>query len=179
MSGICNHIILTMILLQLVLFQFIVALTYHAAALSVHAQYSQSDSRSLLHQNSTECPSVWYKFSQTTQDCQCIPLPALTCDSEYAHTDLHHLLTYDANNKVISEVRMRYKYLQGYNLTKNGNKIILLPNDISELNQYMCGPLNWKHYMCSKCKSGYGPAVISESALCANMCYLCNDSWHD
>ena len=118
MSSIYNHNILTMILLQLVLFQFIVALTYHAAALSVHAQHSQSDSRSLLHRNSTECPSVWYKFYQTTQDCQCIPLPGLTCDGEYAYINPKHTLTYYAKKKKkISEFIMGYKYLEGYNLT--------------------------------------------------------------
>ena len=76
------------------------------------------------------------KFNQTTQDCQCIPLPGLTCGSEYAHTNPHHTLTYNAKKKIISEVTMGYKYLEGYNLTKNGSHNILLPNDISELNQY-------------------------------------------
>ena len=178
MSGIYNHIF-TMILLQLVLFQFIVALMYHAAALSVHAQYSQPDSRSLSHRNNTECPSVWYKFNQTTQDCQCIPLPGLHCDSEYASINPRHTLTYNDKKKIISEVTMGYKYLEGYNLTKEGYHNILLPNDISELNQYMCGPLNRRHYMCSECKNGYGLAIISEPALCANICYLCKDSWYD
>ena len=89
-----------MILVQLVLLKFIVACHDHAAALPVHAQYSQTDGRNLLHQNSsTECPSVWYKFSQTTQDCQCIPLPGLTCDSEHAYTNPQYILMYDANKK--------------------------------------------------------------------------------
>ena len=82
---------------------------------------------------------------------------------------------YDANKKVIAEVVMGYKYLEGYNLTQNGyDKNILLPiNDISELNQYMCGSLNRKHYTCSECKSGYGPAIISELALRANVSIMC------
>ena len=73
---------------------------------------------------------------------------------------------------------MRYKYLlNGYNLTKDGHHV-LLPNNLSELNEYMCGPLNRKDYICSECKSGYGPAIISESASCSswNMCFLCKDT---
>ena len=48
---------------------------------------------------------------------------------------------------------------------------------IIELNPYMCGPLNREDYLCNKCIRGYGPPVISESASCVDMCYLCNDSW--
>ena len=172
-----------MIHLQLVLFQFIVTLVYHAAALSVHAQYSQSDSRSLSHRNNTECPSVWYRFNRTTQDCQCIPLSALTCDGKHAYVETRCILTYDSANKRIicqSGENMRYKYLKGYNVTKDGYHM-LLPDNISELNQCMCGPLNRKNYMCSECKSGYGPAIISEPASCSNniLCYKCKDTWYN
>ena len=75
---------------------------------------------------------------------------------------------------------MRHKYLEGYNLTvtKDGSYGILLPNNISDLNKYMCGPLNRKDYLCSDCKSGYGPAIFSESASCANECYSCKDTWY-
>ena len=62
-------------------------------------------------------------------------------------------------------------------VTKDGSTGILLPNNISELNAYMCGPLNREDYLCNKCKSGYGPPVIFESASYANVCYLCKDSW--
>ena len=171
---------MTMILLQALLLQFIAAYHDHTAALSaVHAQLK---SRSLSHRifNNTECPSVWYKFNQTTQDCQCIPLKALTCDGEHAYTDTNYILTYDSVNKRVlssqsGENNMRY--IKGYNLTKDGNHI-LLPDDVSELNHYMCGPLNRKHQICSECKSGYGPAVISERASCSNQCYICKDIWY-
>ena len=54
---------------------------------------------------------------------------------------------------------------------------ILLPHYISELNSYMCGPLNREDYLCNKCKSGYGPPVISESASCVDMCCMCKVTW--
>ena len=93
------------------------------------------------------------------------------------------LVTYSpmTTRRIISSIKMRHKYLEGYNLTvtKDGSYGILLPNNISELNPYMCGPLNRKDYLCSSCKNGYGPPVMSGSASCANMCYLCKDTWKD
>ena len=42
---------------------------------------------------------------------------------------------------------------------------MLLPNNISELSQYMCDPLNRKDYMYCvvQCKNGYGLAVTNTS----------------
>ena len=164
-------------LLQLVLLQFLAA---HHVVLSMLTQFS--DSQNLSHrQNSTECPSVWFDYSWVTHNCQCIGALFLKCEEETAYADIRHILTYDSNKGVISAVKMRHKYLEGYNLTvtKDGSYGILLPNNISELNQYMCDPLNRKNYLCSDCKSGYGPAIISESASCVNECYSCKDTWYN
>ena len=147
------------------------SVAYHAVALPIYTQFSQRDSRALLNQNSTECPAVWFKV---THDCKCIDHLFLNCEGESVYADTNHILTYDSNREIISAVKIRHKYLEGYNLTKNG---ILLPNNISELNAYMCGPLNREDYLCNKCKHGYGPPVISESASCIDMCYLCKGTW--
>ena len=163
----------------------IIILSHHAVALSTHAQFSQRDSQALLNQNSSrsdhECPSVWSEYNQVTHDCQCIQhIGLLDCKGESVYADTRHILTYDPTKGIISAVRVRYiKYLEGYNLTmiKDGTIGILLPNNISELNPYMCGPLNREDYLCNKCKSGYGPPVIPESAPYANVCYLCKDTW--
>ena len=126
-----------------------------------------------------ECPSVWYKYNSTTQDCQCIPLTStLICDGENTYTNIHHIVTYNANERVITEVKMRHSYLRGYNTTYEGS-YILLPNSVTELNHYMCDPLNRRDYMCRKCKNGYGPAVSFQSVLCASRCYLCKSTWRD
>ena len=90
---------------------------------------------------SIECPSVWYKYNSTTQGYQCIPLSSsLICDGERAYANIHHIVTYNADEGVITEVKMRYSYLRGYNTTYEGS-YILLPNNVSELNRYMCDPL--------------------------------------
>jgi hypothetical protein len=112
--------------------------------------------------------SVWFEYNQATHDCQCIEQIFLNCEGENA--DTRHILTYDSTRGIISALKtlVRHKYLEGYNLTvtKDGSTGILLPNNISELNPYTCGPLNREDYLCNKCKNGYGPPVISESASC-------------
>ena len=163
---------------------FMILLANHAVALSMHTQFSQADidSQALLHhQNSTVCPSLWLEYNPVTHDCQCIGQLNLKCEDEQVYADTRHVLTYDSTRRIISAVKMRHKYLGGYNLTvtKDGSYGIPLSNNISELNLYMCEPLNREDYLCNRCKNGYGPPVTSESdsASCANVCYLCKDTW--
>ena len=135
--------------LQLVLLPSMIALaSLYDVDFSGYTQFSQLDSQTsnLSNYNSTECLSVWFA---ATHNCQCIEALYLNCEGEIAYADTHHILTYDSNRGIISAVKMRHKYLKGYNLTvtKDGSHSILLPNNISELNPYMCGPLNRKDYL--------------------------------
>ncbi len=81
--------------MKLVFLQCIVVTAYHAVALPIHAKVSQLNSKILLHQKSTECPSAWQKF---------IPLGVLICDGKHAYGNTHYLLTYsNANKRIITE----------------------------------------------------------------------------
>ena len=51
---------------------------------------------------------------------------------------------------------------------------IRLPNNISELNDYMCGPMNRKGLLCKDCIDGFGPSVTSLGYKCSN----CTDAWY-
>ena len=170
------------LLLQLVLLQYIIVLEYHAVVLSMPAQSYQGHGQILSHEKSTMCPSVWFKYNQATQGCQCIGPMLLICEGEIVYGDTNYIYTYDSNKRIISAFKMRHKYLEGYNLTLTSDESygILLPTNISELNLYMCDPLNRKNYLCGDCKSGYGPAINSESASCVNMCYYCDseNTWY-
>ena len=93
-------------------------LAHHSVALSVHTQFSQADSQALPHhENNTECPSVWYEYNEVTHDCQCIGLLFLKCEGENTYADTRHIFTYNSTRRIISAVKMRHKYLKGYNLT--------------------------------------------------------------
>ena len=53
---------------------------------------------------------------------------------------------------------------------------VLLPNDTSELNEFMCGKMNRVGRMCHKCKPGYGPAVLSYEGKCIK-CFKTSYGW--
>ena len=118
---------------------------------------------------------MWLNYSSAANDCRCFPFWPLRCDGKFVSVDSGQILTYDSRKELISSIMIRYEYLGGYNKTKTGH--ILLPDDISELNQYMCAPLNRKGYLCGECRSGYGPAAFLAS--CTNVCHFCRDTWHD
>lgn len=143
-------------------------------ALSSQLQHFQSASAIYNtvtpHQNYTKC-GMWYNYSSDTHACECLSLWILNCDGMNAFINRGQMLTYDLYNQVVTAT---LRYLDGYNMTIEGH--ILLPNDISELNQYICGPLNRKAHLCSECKNGYGPAMVL--TMCTNVCYACSDNLH-
>ena len=59
-----------------------------------------------------------------------------------------------------------------YNVTSTAE--ILLPRNLSQLNDYMCGPLNRKGLVCSECADGFGPSVTSFGYRCVK----CTDAWY-
>ena len=127
--------------------------------------------------NYTKCP-MWINYSSATNDCQCFQFQPLKCDDKHASIDPDHniIVTYNPNKELISSIKIWYYYLGGYNITAETG-YVLLPDEISELNSYMCGPLNRKGYLCGECKSGYGPGPFV--TLCTNVCHFCQDTWHE
>ena len=79
--------------------------------------------------------------------------------------------TYNAtNNSYI--IKCPYFELKGHNVAEPG--FIKLPDNISELNDYMCGPMNRKGLLCKDCIDGFGPSVTSLRYKCSN----CTDAWY-
>ena len=84
---------------------------------------------------------------------------------------LGHCLTFEEDKGVYS-VRCPYFQLNGHNMTKLD--FIRLPSNISELNDYMCKPLNRKGFLCKDCIDGFGPSVTSVGYMCSN----CTNVWY-
>ena len=167
----------TCILLQLQLIYCVIAqrITAHASVTLVQRLQRGSAIHSIPHQNYSKCP-MWYNYSSATNACECFPLWIMKCDGLNVFIHPGHMLTYDSQKNLISASSTHYRHLDGYNVTNSMAGHILLPSDISELNQYMCGPLNRKDHLCSECKSGYGPAIVFTP--CTNVCYICQDNWY-
>ena len=124
------------------------------------------------------CPT-WFFFNFTTCKCQCLPYNQLiTCDGESAYIKIGWIATYNYDEKrpLISTGHWQhYPYLTGhvYNLTKPG--YILLPSNITALNDYMCAPLHRSGFLCGNCKDSFGPSMsVMEHT---KQCYKCTNTW--
>ena len=75
--------------------------------------------------------------------------------------------TYSNQTKQLSIIVCPYFQPNGYNYTSNGK--ISLPRTLSQLNDYMCGPMNRKGIVCSECADGFGPF----------RCIKCTNGWYE
>ena len=62
----------------------------------------------------------------------------------------------------------RCPYIAHYNTTSSDSDLyIQLPDNVSLLNQFMCGPLNREGTLCGTCRDGYGIALYSYTLECS------------
>ena len=118
-------------------------------------------------QTKFECPP-WYSYTPSTNSCQCLLfVEALLCDGIKAYIEVKSILTVQQNQNIISKSpSTSFNLYQGINVTKPGYR-----KNITELNHFMCGPLNRKGYLCSDCIDGFG---LSMSLIeHTNHCYEC------
>ena len=142
-----------------------------SASLTFQPEGTVSSSVQYGSQTKSECHR-WY-FS--TNSCQCLSFNGvLLCDGMKAYIKVESFLTIQQNQNIISESPSKsFNLYQGINVTKPGYR--LLPENISELNHFMCGPLNRKGYLCSNCIDGFGPSMsLIEHP---NHCYECRDNY--
>ena len=121
--------------------------------------------------NETECP-FWFYYDTSQNSCQCLPpLGVIWCDGKQAYIDTSHFLTYDrySSNKIVSvSTSSNHQFLN------NETEYKLLPKNISDLNEVMCGPLNRESYLCSDCIDGFGPSIGFMDNI--PTCYNCTGS---
>ena len=96
----------------------------------------------------------------------------LDCRQDKPLLPAGYCATYSNRTKLVSILKYPYFQPNGYNYTSKGK--IILPKIVSELNDYMCGPLNRKCPVCSECADGFGPSVILIRFRCAN----CIIAWY-
>ena len=113
--------------------------------------------------NDHECPT-WFIQSNNTE-CKCgTSLPILKCNqnSKQVWLDAAMCMTYDSATKNTLVGQCPFCNLQKPSL----QNYVLLPNDTSELNEFMCGKMNRDDRLCHRCKPGFGPAVLSYEGKC-------------
>ena len=100
-----------------------------------------------------------------------IPKSIIICSDGVPLMNLGYCATYDNETNLMSITKIPYHQLSGYNIS---SLRVRLPQNLSQLNDYMCGPLHRKGALCSECVDGFGPSVTSFKYKCVN----CNHSWY-
>ena len=121
-----------------------------------------------------QCPP-WLFYNSTIGECQCYVNVKLNvdihCSSSGALLGLGHCMTYE-NRKDIVFAKCFYFQLPT-NSTVSTSGFFTIPSNASELNDYMCTPMNRKGVVCSECVDGFGVSATSFGYKCTN----CSASW--
>ena len=122
----------------------------------------------------TLCPP-WFVYSNSTNQCECYTNPSLNgvvkCTDEAALLRLGYCTTYQ-KGAGLSVGSCNYLRPSLYEVTEDN--YIRLPDNTSELNDYLCGPVNRKGELCSECMDGFGPSIFTVTPICSN----CTNAWY-
>ena len=130
------------------------------------------EQQSLIEGISFDCPT-WHFYNQKDGKCECFKSidenDVIKCkDSGNTLLQYGQCMTHNGNTTVTVTVVAKCSYFQptGYNTSEVG--YITLPSNVSELNGYMCGPMNRKGPLCSQCVDGFGLSATSVLFTCSN-----------
>ena len=122
--------------------------------------------RKLILNESQQSPSLCF-YNSSGYKCK-----RIICSKNGPLLQYPYCVTYSEDTKLLSLVRCPYFQPNNYNITHPGS--IILPRNLSQLNDYMCGPLSRKGLVCSECADGLGPSVTSFGYRCVK----CTDAWY-
>ena len=128
-----------------------------------------------LIDDDSQCP-LWRFFNTTTQLCECYNSPStndiVRCTERGISLRVGHCMTYDELERTIFIGTCPFS--GNFSTSDNGRYVELLVKNVSELNDYMCVPMNRKGRLCSECIDGFGPSVISLGLECSR----CAGAWY-
>ena len=109
------------------------------------------------------CPPWSIPDSRSTTGCSCYHAERveINCISNSTLLKFGYCMTYNSSNG-LSEIG-KCPYIAHY---ITADIYIQLPDNVSKLNEFMCGPLNREGTLCGKCKDGYGIAFYSYTLKC-------------
>ena len=124
----------------------------------------------------------WSFYNDTLHHCQCYesaPGPVFNIRQiELTECSDRKVSIYIGYCMTTEELGTFLSYCAAYspkvNISVVNGMYIQLPNNITELNDFMCGPRNRKGRVCSECIDGFAPSVISPWYQCAN----CTGAWY-
>ena len=130
-----------------------------------------------LRNKHNQCPP-WNYYDTNFEECKCYSAVNIgssyrvRCNRDKTSLLYNYCMTYDNESGTSLLSYCVYFTLQGHTISELG--MIQLPHNISELNDYMCGPMNRKGILCSQCIDGYGLSGTSRKFQCSP----CSGVWY-
>ena len=135
-----------------------------------------NSSELLLIKDKLQCPP-WSYYDVLSERCTCYDgqlanTDAIECTDKGTLLANNFCMSYDEESGILSASYCSYFQIEGHIVPKPGR--ISLPDNLSELNEYMCAPMNRKGLVCSECIDGYGLSVTSSRFKCID----CSNVWY-
>ena len=133
--------------------------------------------RAILQIVDDPCP-LWFYLNTTTKQCECYTNPItdeiVKCGKQEAQLRIGYCMTYEEEEGIYLAPCHYFHSNSLVHRATEGKNYIWLPKNISELNDYMCSPMNRKGRLCSECIDGFAPSVMFLGFICSN----CTDAWY-
>ena len=162
---------------KLVIGVILLSFTLKMSECSLNLREDHLSAPRLSRNEDNQCPP-WTYYNASIQRCKCYSdekdrgVPIVICNEQESSLGYNYCMTYDEESGTSTVSNCPYFSLQGHNISRPG--LINLPDNISELNEYMYGPMNRKGIVCSECIDGYGPSVTSLKFQCS----ICSNAWY-
>ena len=92
----------------------------------------------------------------------------MKCENESILLRIGHCMT-QSDGEGMYATQCPYFRLDGHIVVvEQDTEYIKLPNNVSEFNDYMCGPMNRKGLLCKDCIDGFSPSLTSVGYKCSN-----------
>ena len=110
-------------------------------------------------------------YNKDLDACECYPSNSVLCSGDEASLRFGRCLTYEEGEGYFLTLCISF-LAHSRNVTDR--VYITLPKNNTELNEYMCGPMNRKGIACRDCIDGFSPAITSFGYQCSN----CTGVWY-
>ena len=124
----------------------------------------------LYYDQLLQCPPGFI-YNSDINGCECYEDVRITCIENEAFLNFGRCLTYEEGEGTFLALCSSFP-IRDQNVTDRF--YISPPTNYTELNDYMCGPINRKGIACRECTDGFSPAITSFGYQCSN----CTGAWY-